>query len=68
VVPRRTLAAVDLAEKRYARSGGALAGSGEVLVSSRVKDLAGSGIEFADRGAQVFKSVPGEWRLFAVRS
>jgi class 3 adenylate cyclase len=47
----------------------ALAGSGEVLVSSTVKDLvAGSGIEFEDRGAHELKGVPGEWRLFAVRS
>jgi len=47
----------------------ALAGSGEVLVSSTVKDLiAGSGIEFEDRGEHALKGVPGEWRLFAVRS
>jgi pimeloyl-ACP methyl ester carboxylesterase/class 3 adenylate cyclase len=39
----------------------------EVLVSSTVKDLvAGSGIEFRDRGAAELKGVPGEWRLFAV--
>jgi class 3 adenylate cyclase len=42
---------------------------GEVLVSQTVKDLvAGSGIEFADRGAAELKGVPGEWRLFAVES
>ncbi len=42
------------------------AGAGEVLVSSTVKDLvAGSGIEFEDRGIQSLKGVPGEWRLFA---
>ena len=47
----------------------ALAGPGEVLVSSTVKDLvAGSGIEFDDRGMHVLKGVPGEWRLFAIRS
>jgi pimeloyl-ACP methyl ester carboxylesterase len=41
----------------------------EVLVSSTVKDLvAGSGLEFVDRGAAELKGVPGEWRLFAVRS
>ena len=35
---------------------GALAGAGEVLVSSTVKDLvAGSGISFADRGAHSSK-------------
>lgn len=46
----------------------ALATSGEVLVSSTVKDLvAGSGIEFDDRGEHTLKGVPGEWRLFAVR-
>jgi len=43
------------------------AGAGEVLVSSTVKDLvAGSGLRFEDRGTQVLKGVPGEWRLFAV--
>ena len=43
------------------------AGPGEVLVSHTVKDLvAGSGIEFSDRGARELKGVPGEWRLFAV--
>jgi pimeloyl-ACP methyl ester carboxylesterase len=47
----------------------ALAGSGEVLVSSTVKDLvAGSRIEFIDRGPHELKGVPGEWRLFAVTS
>jgi class 3 adenylate cyclase len=45
----------------------ALAGAGEVLVSSTVKDLvAGSGLRFADRGNQSLKGVPGEWRIFAV--
>jgi len=45
-----------------------LAGPGEVLVSSTVKDLvAGSGIEFEDRGAHELKGVPGEWRLYAAR-
>jgi class 3 adenylate cyclase len=44
----------------------ALAGPGEVLVSSTVKDLvAGSGITFADRGSHVLKGVPDEWRVFA---
>ena len=46
---------------------GALAGAGEVLVSSTVKDLvAGSGLVFEDRGAHELKGVPGEWRLYAV--
>ena len=47
----------------------AAAGPGEVLVSSTVKDLvAGSGLRFEDRGPHALKGVPGEWRLFAVRS
>ena len=45
----------------------ALAEPEEVLVSRTVKDLvAGSGIEFEDRGDHVLKGVPGEWRLYAV--
>jgi pimeloyl-ACP methyl ester carboxylesterase len=45
----------------------ALAGAGEVLVSSTVKDLvAGSGLRFEDRGTHTLKGVPGQWRLFAV--
>ena len=45
----------------------ALAVSDEILVSRTVKDLvAGSGIEFEDRGAHVLKGVPDEWRLYAV--
>ena len=41
---------------------------GEVLVSNTVKDLvAGSGIDFDDRGTAELKGVPGEWRLYAVR-
>ena len=44
-----------------------LAGAGEVLVSQTVKDLvAGSEIEFSERGAHVLKGIPGEWRLYAV--
>ena len=40
---------------------------GEVLVSSTVKDLvAGSGLEFEDRGVHELRGVPGEWRLYAV--
>jgi class 3 adenylate cyclase len=46
-----------------------LAGAGEVLVSSTVKDLvAGSGLEFEDRGTHELKGVPDEWRLYAVRT
>jgi class 3 adenylate cyclase len=42
------------------------AGPGEVVVSNTVKDLvAGSGLQFQDRGVRPLKGVPGEWRLFA---
>ena len=45
----------------------ALARASEVLVSRTVKDLvAGSGIEFADRGLHTLKGVPDEWQLYAV--
>ena len=45
----------------------ALAGAGEILVSSTVKDLVvGSGIEFADRGGHALKGIPGEWRVYGV--
>lgn len=44
----------------------AAAARGEILVSSTVKDLlAGSGLEFADRGEHELKGVPGTWRLYA---
>jgi pimeloyl-ACP methyl ester carboxylesterase len=47
----------------------AMAQSGEVLVSSTVKDLvAGSGIRFHDRGLHILKGVPGEWRVYRVES
>lgn len=43
------------------------AGPSEVLVSGTVRDLvAGSGLEFVERGAHELKGVPGEWRLYAV--
>jgi class 3 adenylate cyclase len=45
----------------------ALAGAGEVFVSSTVKDLvAGSEIDFDDRGPHALKGVPGKWRVFSV--
>jgi pimeloyl-ACP methyl ester carboxylesterase len=45
----------------------ALAGPGEVLATSTVRDLvAGSGIEFEDRGVHALKGVPGQWALLAV--
>ncbi|MGN6430051.1 MAG: adenylate/guanylate cyclase domain-containing protein [Gaiellaceae bacterium] len=44
-----------------------LAGPGEVLVSSTVKDLvAGSGIEFEDRGEHQLKGISEAWHLFRV--
>ena len=44
-----------------------LAGAGEVLTSSTVKDLvAGSGIDFGERGEHELRDVPGRWRLFSV--
>ena len=50
-----------------ARVAGAAA-PGEVLVSQTVRDLvAGSGIEFDDRGVHGLKGIPENWRLFSVR-
>jgi hypothetical protein len=47
----------------------ALAGSGELLVSSTVNDLvAGSGLRFEEPGAHCLKDVPEEWRLFAAEA
>jgi class 3 adenylate cyclase len=47
----------------------ALAGPGEVLVSSTVRDLvAGSGLRFEDRGEHELKGVPDRWRVFALTS
>jgi class 3 adenylate cyclase len=47
----------------------AVADAGEVLVSETVPRLvAGSGIEFEDRGEYELKGVHGSWKLFAVRS
>ncbi len=44
-----------------------LAGPGEVLASSTVKDLViGSGLRFSDRGPHSLKGVPDEWRLYAL--
>ena len=54
--------AVHIAARVSAR-----AGAGEVLVSRTVTDLvAGSGIEFEDRGEHELKGVPGTWHLFSV--
>lgn len=47
----------------------ALAAPGVLLASSTVKDLmAGSRVEFHDRGVHVLRGVPGEWRLFEVNA
>lgn len=47
----------------------AQAGDGEILVSRTVKDLvAGSGIEFEDRGTHALKGVPDDWHLFLVHT
>lgn len=44
-----------------------LAGPGEVLASSTVKELVvGSGLVFEDRGVHDLKGVPDQWHLFAV--
>ena len=40
---------------------------GEILVSGTVRDLvAGSGLDFRDRGVQELKGLPGEWHLWAL--
>ena len=45
----------------------ALAGPGEVLASSTVRDLSfGSELTMTDRGEHDLKGVPGPWRVFAV--
>jgi class 3 adenylate cyclase len=39
----------------------------EVLVSRTVRDLvAGSGLQFTDRGTHTLKGIPDEWQLYAV--
>lgn len=53
--------AVHIAARISAR-----AGAGEILTSSTVRDLvAGSGLEFDDRGEHELKGVPGMWRVLA---
>jgi len=45
---------------------GELAAAGEVLTTSTVKDLvAGSGLEFEDRGVRRFRGIAEPWHLFA---
>lgn len=44
----------------------AIAGPGEVLVSSSVRELsAGSSIEFSDKGERELKGFPGSWQLYS---
>jgi class 3 adenylate cyclase len=44
-----------------------LAGPSEILVSRTVKDLvAGSGLQFTDRGVRTLKGIPDEWQVYAV--
>jgi class 3 adenylate cyclase len=46
-----------------------LADPGQVLVSRTVTELvAGSGLEFEDRGDHELKGVPGRWELFSVNA
>jgi class 3 adenylate cyclase len=46
----------------------AQAGPGEVVVSSTVKDLvAGSSLEFEERGVAELKGLPGRWQLYAAK-
>jgi class 3 adenylate cyclase len=46
-----------------------LAGPGEMLVSSTVKDLvAGSGLRFCEQGVHELKGIPGAWQLYSVES
>ena len=44
-----------------------LAGPGDILVSSTVKEIVvGSDARFEDRGQHSLKGMPGEWRLFSL--
>jgi class 3 adenylate cyclase len=43
------------------------AGAGEVLVTRTVRDVvAGSDLEFEDRGSHALRGLPGQWQLYAV--
>ncbi|HET9728947.1 MAG TPA: adenylate/guanylate cyclase domain-containing protein [Acidimicrobiia bacterium] len=45
-----------------------LAGPGEVLVTSTVRDLvAGSGLNFVEQGRHTLRGVPGEWTILSVQ-
>ncbi|MGI9609043.1 MAG: adenylate/guanylate cyclase domain-containing protein, partial [Acidimicrobiia bacterium] len=44
----------------------ALAAGSEVLVSRTVRDLvAGSGLQFEDRGTHHLKGIPDDWHIYA---
>jgi class 3 adenylate cyclase/streptogramin lyase len=46
-----------------------MAGPGEVMVSSTVRDLmAGSDLTFSDEGFHELKGVPAQWRLYSVEA
>jgi class 3 adenylate cyclase len=46
-----------------------LAAPGEILVSRTIKDLlAGSGLQFEDRGLHTLRGVPDEWQLLAAKT
>jgi class 3 adenylate cyclase len=48
---------------------GALAATGEVLVSGTVRDLVvGSGLQFEERGEHELRGIEGRWRLLAVHA
>jgi class 3 adenylate cyclase len=52
---------------RLGRALTSIAAFGEVLISHTVRDLvAGSGLEFENRGVKNFDDVPGQWSLFSV--
>jgi class 3 adenylate cyclase/streptogramin lyase len=47
----------------------AAADPGEVLVTATLRELvAGSGLEFADRGQHTLKGVPGTWQLYGLEA
>jgi class 3 adenylate cyclase/streptogramin lyase len=47
----------------------AAADPGEILVSATLRELvAGSGLEFADRGQHTLRGVPGTWQLFGLEA
>ena len=51
----------------HAGAKAAAAGDGEVLVTSTVKDLAGSGLSFQAVGSRTLKGIPGQWSLYPGR-